>query len=41
MNGEEVERMQMALRVLRDASVWHRLKTACDEIGFCCFTPAT
>jgi uncharacterized protein len=30
----------MSLRVIDDASVWHRLKAACDEIGYCCFTPA-
>jgi hypothetical protein len=29
----------MALQVVTDARVWDRLKTECDEIGYCCFTP--
>jgi uncharacterized protein len=31
----------MALQVIDDESVWRQLKAACDEIGYCCFTPAT
>jgi DUF438 domain-containing protein len=30
-----------ALQVVTDASVWQRLKTECDEIGYCCFTSPT
>jgi uncharacterized protein len=29
----------VALHAIRDESVWHQLKAACDEIGYCCFTP--
>ncbi|MBN1361758.1 MAG: DUF438 domain-containing protein [Sedimentisphaerales bacterium] len=28
-----------ALQVIDDDTVWQRLKAACDEIGYCCFTP--
>jgi hypothetical protein len=28
-----------ALQIIEDAKVWDRLKAACDEIGYCCFTP--
>lgn len=28
-----------ALQVIDDDAVWQRLKAACDEIGYCCFTP--
>lgn len=28
-----------ALQVIADEAVWNRLKTACDEIGYCCFAP--
>ncbi len=28
-----------ALEVIEDETVWQRLKVACDEIGYCCFTP--
>jgi uncharacterized protein len=29
-----------ALQVIgSDADIWQRLKDACDEIGYCCFTP--
>lgn len=28
-----------ALQVIDDETVWQRLKAACDEIGYCCFTP--
>jgi uncharacterized protein len=31
----------MALQAIDDESVWRRLKTACDAIGYCCFTPET
>jgi DUF438 domain-containing protein len=29
----------MALQVVADEGVWQRLKTECDAIGYCCFTP--
>jgi uncharacterized protein len=28
-----------ALQVIEDDSVWQKLKSACDAIGYCCFTP--
>lgn len=28
-----------ALQVIEDAAVWQRLKSGCDAIGYCCFTP--
>jgi DUF438 domain-containing protein len=29
-----------ALEVIDDEAVWFRLKSDCDRIGYCCFTPA-
>lgn len=28
-----------AVEVVTDPAVWERMKAACDEIGYCCFTP--
>jgi len=28
-----------AVEVIDDSKVWYRLRRACDEIGYCCFTP--
>jgi DUF438 domain-containing protein len=28
-----------ALEVIEDQSIWEKLKTECDKIGYCCFTP--
>ena len=28
-----------ALQVIEDENIWSRLKTECDRIGYCCFTP--
>jgi hemerythrin-like domain-containing protein len=29
----------MALQVIDDEQVWDKLKSDCDAIGYCCFTP--
>lgn len=29
-----------ALQVIQDEEVWERMRLKCDEIGYCCFTPA-
>jgi len=29
-----------AVEVIEDEKVWDKLKQACDEIGYCCFTPS-
>ena len=29
-----------ALRAISDAGTWRSIKAKCDEIGYCCFTPA-
>jgi DUF438 domain-containing protein len=29
----------MALEVIKDESVWDKMKVDCDKIGYCCFTP--
>ncbi|MEK7279398.1 MAG: hypothetical protein AAB090_01970 [Nitrospirota bacterium] len=31
----------MALQVIQDKNSWDKLKSACDKIGYCCFTPGT
>lgn len=28
-----------ALQVITDSRVWKKMKTECDKIGYCCFTP--
>ena len=30
-----------ALKVITDEELWKKLKEACDEVGYCCFTPET
>ena len=30
-----------ALEVIKDESIWMKLKEECDKIGYCCFTPQT
>ncbi|MEK6577290.1 MAG: DUF438 domain-containing protein [Nitrospirota bacterium] len=29
----------MALQVIQDKNSWDKMKTECDKIGYCCFTP--
>ena len=29
-----------ALQAIRDAGSWREIKSECDDIGYCCFTPA-
>ncbi len=29
----------MALQVIPDKNSWYKMKTECDKIGYCCFTP--
>jgi len=29
----------MALEVIKEKSIWDKMKTECDKIGYCCFTP--
>ena len=28
-----------ALEVIKENSVWKKMKDDCDKIGYCCFTP--
>lgn len=29
----------MALEVIEEKDIWDKMKTECDKIGYCCFTP--
>lgn len=29
----------MALQVIQEKNIWDKMKTECDKIGYCCFTP--
>jgi len=29
----------MALEAIKEENVWQEMKSKCDKIGYCCFTP--